>query len=74
MLVRIVSIYKVITPTGGMKMNEIMSKEDFFQFFIKKASEVYIAEYGLEKWESLTTEEKHDAVMFMAKGLYEMMG
>ena len=32
-------------------------------------AEAYIRVYGLEKWESLTDEQKHDVVMTVAKDL-----
>ena len=45
-----------------------MTNEQFFDYFIETASKVYIEIMGLEKWNSLTDTEKHDAVMMIANG------
>lgn len=46
-----------------------MNNEQFFEFFIETAKNAYIKIMGEEKWASLTNEEKHDAVMLLAKGM-----
>lgn len=38
--------------------------------FIKSSENAFIEIIGKEKWNSLTNEEKHDAVMMLAKGMY----
>ena len=47
-----------------------MTNEKFFEMFIETAKNAYIEIMGKEKWNSLTNEEKHDAVMMLAKGMY----
>ena len=34
-------------------------------------AEAYITVYGIEKWNSLTDQQKHDAIMFIARDLHE---
>lgn len=51
-----------------------MTKEMFVEFFIESARKAYIEVMGEEKWNSLTKQEKHDAVMFMAKDMAKAMG
>ena len=46
-----------------------MTNEKFFEMFIETAKNAYIGIMGEEKWNSLTNEEKHDAVMMLAKGM-----
>jgi hypothetical protein len=46
-----------------------MSLETFFETFIEAARTAYIEVMGVEKWESLTDKEKHDAVMMLANGM-----
>jgi hypothetical protein len=46
-----------------------MTNEQFFEYFIETASKVYIEVMGIKKWNSLTDEEKHDAVMMIANGM-----
>lgn len=36
---------------------------------INKIVEAYIKVYGIEKWNSLTNSEKHDAVMTLANSI-----
>ena len=40
-----------------------------FETMVNMIKNVYIEVYGVEKWESLTNQEKHDAVMFIANDL-----
>ena len=47
-----------------------MNSEEFFEMFIESAKNAYIKIMGKEKWNSLTNEEKHDAVMMLAKGMH----
>ena len=47
-----------------------MNSEEFFEMFIESAENAYIEVMGKEKWNSLTNEEKHDAVMMLAKGMH----
>lgn len=49
-----------------------MNKEQFFDYFIETAKKCYINVYGLEKWEKLSDDEKHDVVMILAKDLSEI--
>lgn len=51
-----------------------MTNEMFVEFFIESAKKAYIEVMGEEKWNSLTKQEKHDAVMFMAKDMAKAMG
>ena len=51
-----------------------MTNEKFFEMFIESARNAYIDVMGEEKWNSLTEQEKHDAVMFMAKDITNAMG
>lgn len=46
-----------------------MSEKQFFDFFVDNVKKVYVEIYGLAKWENLTDEEKHGAVMLLAKDL-----
>jgi hypothetical protein len=46
-----------------------MSNEAFFEFFIEAAVKSYISVMGADKWNSLTDEERHDAVMMIANGM-----
>ena len=46
-----------------------MNFETFFEIFIEAARTAYIEIMGVEKWESLTDKEKHDAVMMLANGM-----
>ena len=40
-----------------------------FEKMVEMIKNAYIEVYGIEKWESLNNQEKHDAVMFIAKDL-----
>lgn len=40
-----------------------------FEKMVKMISDAYISVYGIEKWNSLTNQEKHDVVMILAKDL-----
>ena len=51
-----------------------MTNEKFFEMFIESARKAYIEVMGEEKWNSLTDQEKHDAVMFMAKDMAKAFG
>lgn len=51
-----------------------MTNEKFLEMFIEIAKNAYIEIMGKEKWDSLTKQEKHDAVMFMAKDMAKAMG
>ena len=51
-----------------------MTNEKFFEMFIESAKKAYIQIMGEEKWVSLTDTEKHDVVMYLAKGMYAAMG
>ena len=42
-------------------------------FIIEACKTAYIKIMGVEKWESLTDEQKHDAVMIMAKDFNKML-
>lgn len=50
-----------------------MTKEQFFDYFIESASKVYIEVMGIEKWNSLTDTEKHDAVMMIANDMTKVL-
>lgn len=50
-----------------------MNKNDFFDFFLETVKNVYIKVYGLEKWNNLTDEEKHEATMIIAKDLNKIL-
>ena len=41
-----------------------------FEKVVTMLSNAYISVYGIEKWNSLTAQEKHDAVMFIATDLH----
>ena len=51
-----------------------MTNEKFFDMFIETAKNAYIEIMGEEKWISLTDNEKHDAVMLLAKGMAKATG
>ena len=40
-----------------------------FETMVNMIKCAYIEVYGVKKWESLTNQEKHDAIMFIAKDL-----
>lgn len=40
-----------------------------FEKMVEMIKSAYIEVYGIEKWESLNNQEKHDAIMFIAKDL-----
>jgi hypothetical protein len=40
-----------------------------FETMVNMIKGAYIEVYGVEKWESLTNQEKRDAIMFIAKDL-----
>ena len=42
-------------------------------FIIEACKTAYIETMGAEKWESLTDEQKHDAVMLMVKDFNKML-
>ena len=50
-----------------------MSKEKFIKTFIGAVKESYIKVYGVEKWCSLTDEQKHDTVMLLAKDMLKAL-
>lgn len=50
-----------------------MTNEKFFEKFIEMARNAYIEVMGEEKWISLSREEKHDAVMIMAKDMMKVL-
>lgn len=41
---------------------------------IELIKNAYVNTYGLEKWESLTPDEKRNAVMFVAKNMCDFLG
>lgn len=41
---------------------------------IEMIKSAYISVYGVEKWNSLSDKEKHDAVMIIAKDFSKMIG
>ena len=47
-----------------MKLNEL---EDGAQKVVKAIITAYINVYGVEKWNSLTDDQKHDVIMTIAK-------
>jgi hypothetical protein len=50
-----------------------MTNENFFNLFIETAKKAYIEIMGAEKWNSLSDEEKHDAVMMLANGMNKVL-
>ena len=42
-------------------------------FIIEACKTAYINTMGVEKWESLTDEQKHDVIMIMAKDFNKML-
>ena len=44
-----------------------------FESVINLISDVYISVYGMEKWNGLTAQEKHDAIMFIANDLHNAL-
>ena len=48
-----------------------MTNEEFFEMFLNAAKTAYISVYGVEKWNSLSDKEKHDATMILAKDLFK---
>lgn len=40
-----------------------------FEKMVEMIKNAYIEVYGVEKWESLNNQEKHDAIMFIAQDL-----
>lgn len=44
-----------------------------FEKMIRIMTKAYISVYGIEKWNSLTNKEKHDAIMMMAHGMHEAL-
>lgn len=68
--------YYIDTTKGNTPQERVikMTNEKFFDMFIETAKNAYIEIMGEEKWISLTDNEKHDAVMLLAKGMAKATG
>ena len=50
-----------------------MSDNEFFDKMVGMIQQAYIEVYGIEKWISLTDQQKHDAVMIIVRDMHRAL-
>ncbi|MBR4442530.1 MAG: hypothetical protein IKS52_04590 [Clostridia bacterium] len=50
-----------------------MTNEQWFEHFVNEAKAAYISVMGESKWNGLTDQQKHDAIMIMAKDMLKAL-